>query len=175
MTKSFKHPICTTYGRAPMSNHICFILAQYPIVMAKTYQPPLNPLENLHVNHAPALRAAISLTGRKFLKNATQHGNTLRTTYNVILYCYWQHHGITRRRCLTGCRQNHGQTVFGFLAEILVFAWRNSPQPRLELPATSHMHIRSLDLTRELAFYAPFALEHRGFSFTLPFLNCEFL
>ena len=37
MTKSFKHPICTTYGRAPMSNHIFFILAQYPIVMVKTY------------------------------------------------------------------------------------------------------------------------------------------
>jgi hypothetical protein len=37
----------------------------------------------------------------------------------------------------SGRRQSHAQMVFGFLSQILVSAWRNCPQPRLEL--TSHI------------------------------------
>ena len=42
-------------------------------------------------------------------KDVNRYGNSLRPTYNVTLFRYWQHHGITRRRCLTGLRRNHGR------------------------------------------------------------------
>ena len=42
----------------------------------------------------------ISLTGRNSYRNATQHGKNLRPTYKVVLFCYWQHHGISPKYSL---------------------------------------------------------------------------
>ena len=50
--------------------------------------------------------------GEFFYKDApppSQPGNNFRPKYNdVTLFRYWQHHGFTCRRCLTGLHQNHG-------------------------------------------------------------------
>ena len=90
--------------------------------------------------------------------------------YKGTLFPYWLHHGIPRRRCLTARRQTKGRRT----SDSSQRYWCSFGEIALNhLPATSHMHIRSLGLTSswELAFYAPSSLRPGAswsFSFTHP-------
>ena len=73
---------------------------------------------------------------------------------------YWQHHQVVAG-VLPDFVKTIGRTVFGFLSEILEFAWLNCPKPRLELPVASQMHISRVTRSGSYPFthHPPFALE----------------
>ena len=138
MTIQLKHPISITYHRAPTpkdyvatTNHICFILAQKPIVTVTTYYR-----YHLHVNHAsphttlrwPSHSRGEILTEMQ-LNMAKTCGPRIRW-YCFVIGSTTELVRNTHCRCLTqaGRHQNHVQMIFGFLSEILAFA---CPKPRL--------------------------------------------
>ena len=118
-----------------------------PIVMVKT--SPINSMADLephpHVIHAPLQHGCFHIPHHWVIshwiheiefsyKDANHYGNCFATHVQGTLF-FWRHDWIPRSRCLTGHRQKYRDqwTVFGFLSEILVLAWRNCPKPRLEL------------------------------------------
>jgi hypothetical protein len=135
-TPSLRHlPSRPDVKRSPTANHICFIfLAQVPVVLVKTavtYKPftSIRPQESSTRQPAPHSIASfyttgghLTLTKENFLTMTLLNMATAwLPTYNGTLFSYWRHHGIPRRRCLTGRRQD-ATMAFGFLSQILVFA-----------------------------------------------------
>ena len=120
-----------------------------------------DPTTSLFTPHDEVISDWQFKLSRIYLQRRKSLWQQLVYTYEGTLFPYWLHHGIPRRRFLTGRRQTMGGRFFGLLSEILVFAWGNCFKHVWNLPATSQMHIRSLGLTWELAIYAPPALELR--------------